>query len=424
MTTKPSAELAIASELVAVLFFGATLLLRPTELGESLTSIGLVLAVLAAALSVAIGRTEQSGVQSGLVGLRTAYGLGFLLWMYLGFQGLVMQPGRQAAMAKSVVAHLVFLSAGAIVLGRRDVASRFVRIWAWLLALASASYLLSVVAGLVFHRPLQELRVFHLTVPTYPGSGDVLLPATPIYRAYVFHNSLPRLVGWLREPGIAQAFYVWAAVMFLRESRMTRTLRWIVALLLMAGALLTFSTVAIVSVGLMAGFSAAFEVGSVKNTAAFVRRLLRLTVLLPISVGVAALALFVPGVGLRYKLASEFASVHARMGAIQVSIVHLATNPFGTGLYGATAKNAGINLIAQASQIGVLGVVVLLCLYAWVIVWSRPTKQALMAVTPLLITATVSQPLVDAPTVYAVLFATVVLLGKRTIASPDASNGK
>lgn len=396
--------------MAALVYFASSLLVRPTELGESLTIVGLGLAATSAVLSIlSRAREPQFLLRKGsLVG---AVGLEVVLWLFLGVQGLLTLPVGMADLLKALVANLIYVTSAYIVFQDRRAARRFALLWGTLLLISATSYLLTMTLLLILRVPPESLAVAHIPIPTYPTSGDVLLPITPVFRNYLLNGHVPRLLAWLREPGIAQAIFVWSAGLYWHESHARPSFRVAATISLLLGALMTFSTASIASIGVFVGATAFLGTTFPRSRPEFVKTILRSLALIPFVTLVALSILLAPVFGLGRKIHLHSPSVTDRLHAMQVALSNVPSNFWGVGLYGIRGSNAGINLIGELAQIGVIGGMLVLLPYFWVFLRSRPRKLAIATLGPILLTSIVSQPLLDAPLIYAILLCTARLLG-------------
>ena len=209
-----------------------------------------------------------------------------------------------------------------------------------------------------------------------------------------FGDLLPRSAGWFREPGIAQLFYV-LAILLSRKLRMGRI--WMTGLLL--GVITSGSSVAVVSL-LTAIAIVLLGSGSRPRTALRdMGRALSAAGLL----GAAVVALFfLPSIGVTEK-ATQSGSVDERRTAAIAGLRLAAHHIGGVGLGNGGSGTSGINILALCGQLGLLGTLLLIFTYLTLGFGRSSDAYARAASIVVLITGLAAQPLVNMPTLYAML---------------------
>lgn len=375
----------------------ACFMLRPAAGGQSLTPVALLL--ITAVVCVELINRKFLLLRPSTHAILVAFlGVGF--WMYLALHSLFAATGRTDFVAKSMIAHTVVIATAFFLFSESESNQKFFKYLSCLLMLPIASY--AVTAALACFVGFDSLLIFSMTIEDYPGTGDVLFPFTPVY-TYI---NLPevrliRLSGYFRESGIAQAFYGWGFVSAPFLWRRSNFVRAVFA----AGMIFTISTAGIFLLAVLliaVSFAGANAAGlSQKKT------VLRFMGILVVTGGVGFATYYVsenvPVVGLRDK---EERSVSAddRYDANAGSLLYVAEYPMGKGLYSSTIPNSTINLIGSIREIGLPGFFLFLSLYLVPILVLRKRFYALLCVVPVLLTAISSQPLMDAPFAYVLLF--------------------
>ncbi len=372
-------------------------LLRPAAGGQSLTPVALLLIVAVAGVSLINSGFRVSRPSSHSLSVAL---LGIGLWVYLALYSVASGIGRTDFVAKSTIAHIVVIAASLLVFTDASSHRAFFRYLSICLMVPIVSY--AVTASIAYFIGFDSLHLFSMTIEDYPGTGDVLFPITPVYTYIEVPGvRLVRLSGFFRESGIAQAFYGWgfvAAPFLWRRVLLVRTIFG-------AGMIFTISTAGIFLLGILIIAVSVLAIGMGASSRR--RRALKL-----FSVAVVAGAVGfgtyyvnenVPVVGLKDK---EERSVSAddRYDANAGSLQAISEHPLGLGLYTSTIPNSTINLIGSLREIGLPGLFLFLALYLGPPLLLRHKWYALLCVIPVLLTAISSQPLLDAPFAYLLLF--------------------
>ncbi len=372
-------------------------MLRPTIGGQSLTPIALLLIIAVLGIDLlnrrfVVKRPTDHAICVAFFGIS--------LWVYFAFFSIISASGRIDFVTKSTIAHIVVIASACLIFTDPKNNGLFFRYLSVFLMLPIVSY--AVTASLAYFVSFDSLYLFSMTVEDYPGTGDILFPFTPIYTFIEIPDvKLARLSGFFRESGIAQAFYGWgfmAAPILWRRVTLVRTI-------FAAGMIFTISTAGILLLALLLVTVNIMSVSAGRGSPR--RRVAKLMAVTVISGAVGFGTYYVnenvPVVGLRDK---EERSVSAddRYDANSGSIRVIAEHPLGLGLYSSTIPNSTINLIGSMQEIGVPGLFLFLALYLGPPMLLRRKIYALACVSPVLLTAISSQPLLDAPFVYVLLF--------------------
>ncbi|MEZ4630434.1 MAG: hypothetical protein R2880_06970 [Deinococcales bacterium] len=374
--------------------FMASLSVRPAVIGEIESSLGLALALGALVLHLLeLGfskRPLQLPAQNGFLLIVI-----MLLWSYIALQGFFADSERYDFIFKAVILHMLFLLSAGLILMDAKSNQAFFKLWIYFLALNALSYAITLALGQVVG--LTRLYLFSLNIPGYENSGNLYLPVTMVYRNSLFGENIPRLMGFLREPGILQALYVWAIVATLY---IPLRWRWLIITLLVMGVFATFSTTGLALLGGTLGL--VIIIGRPKYLSfEYLASLSWRVILLIFLFIVFALGVYyMPGFGLAYKLDKQYTSFSDRFEAVISSFESVAEKPWGLGLYGLREDNAGINLLAQMSMLGIIGFILVCAVYFLPFLFAEHKLSYLLATLPLFLTALLSQPLVDAPLIY------------------------
>lgn len=372
-------------------------MLRPTAGGQSLTPLALMLILAVAGVDLISRhfRVRRPSTHALFVGL-----LGIGLWVYLAVHSVASGAGRADFLAKSTFAHVVVIAASFLVFTNSSSNRAFFRYLSICLMVPIVSC--AITASIAYFIDFDSLYMFSMKIEDYPGTGDVLFPLTPIYSYIELPGiRLVRLSGFFRESGIAQAFYGWGFVAAPFMWRRVLLVRSIFAV----GMVFTMSTAGIFLLAIL--IIAVNVLGIGMGNGSILRRTFKVASVVMIAIGVAVGTYYVnenvPIVGLKDK---EERSVSAddRYDANSGSLQSVADHPMGTGLYTSTIPNSTINLIGSIREIGLPGLFLFLALYIVPPLLLRHRWYALLCVLPVLLTAISSQPLLDAPFAYLLLF--------------------
>lgn len=360
---------------------------KPTAFGEDYSILGLGLALLALLfhlLDCRIHPEKKLGVQGGP---RLVLVLVLVLFGYLLGHAMLMNSVSLMVVLKSAALNGVVALAAAFILSERRASYVFFRSLVIVFLGFVISYYLTLTLAVAW-RPMEQLELFRIKIGTYPSSGTTYFPFTVMYGVYTVDGiRFPRLLGLFRESGILQMFLLWS-LFNLKSLRLDK--RWI-KLTLLLGIAASFST---------AGLAILF-VNLVLHCLLH-RRILSAVFLLLFTYGV---IMYAPFIGIHEKNETHGASISDRTTATEAGIEALEDNPMGAGMYNIKAPNAGINLVAASSMIGVAGVVLTLAVYFAPMLAAERRKRYLLAVIPIVLTSLISQPILDAPLLYLLLMA-------------------
>lgn len=361
--------------------------MRPTALGQEYMSYSMVLSFGA----LCIHLVELLKSKEGYITKKNFIVLvsSLVLWSYLVVHALLMSSNNFDDVLKAGISHIVVIFIFSIILSREKENTLFFKWFIKILGLFSFSFVLTVLLGLVVG--FQSLYLFEIPIATYNHSQLFYFPFTSLSSFMVVSGiEFPRFLGLFREPGILQAFLIWAYFNLKQYGLETKKMK----VLLFAGIVGTMST---------AGIAIFF--GTVALKYALNRKVIKGVLLVIFCITALNYA---PIIGLQYKAETHGASLDARSYATLSGLEKMRDNPLGTGMYNRDFFDyelSGINLLASSYMIGVIGVLLTLVVYLLPL-WGYPNKVPyIVGITPLLITLLYSQPILDAPLVYIMLLA-------------------
>src|SRR5690554_189519 len=368
----------------------AAFTMRPTVFGQAYTAFSLVFCL--AAFFIFVLEKMKSNMSVGVVTRKNFYVLLmiFVSWLYLLSHAWIMGSSNVEAALNATIIQLVTITIFALILSSEKENYIFFKWFIKLLVFFSFSYVVTVF--LSFFIDIRTLFLFELPIEgrTY-HTHNFYFPLSSTLGSFTVNGiTLPRFLGFFREPGILQAFLIWA-LFNLKQYDLDNIKN---KLLLLLGIIGTFSTTAIV---VLIGTLAVKYIINKKVFRGFA------------IIGISILALiYVPYVGIADKVTTHEESINARSTATVNGLVNLMDNPFGTGLYDVGINDvelSGINLLAASSKIGIIGLVLVLMVYILPMLGYQAKKNYLIGITPILITLLYAQPIFDSPLIYALLMA-------------------
>lgn len=365
----------------------AAFLIKPTALGENYSMLGIAAALIALLFHLMDCRVHPVKKISIQGPHRLVLFLVLLLFGYLLGHAMLMNSIFLQNVLKATLLNCIIVFVAAVILSEAKANYIFFRSMVIILISFIVSYYLTITLA-VFVAPLEQLELFKIQIGDYPSSGMTYLPFTVMYGVYTVDGiRFPRLLGLFRESGILQMFLIWS-LFNLKSLRLNRL--WIKGVLLL-GIVATFST---------AGLAILFA-----NLVLFLmlnKKIMRGLALLCFTY---VLVMYAPFIGINDKTQTHGASISDRTLATEAGLEALGNNPFGAGMYNTRIPNAGINLVAASSMIGVAGVLLTMLVYLAPALAAGDKKRYVLAVIPILLTSLISQPLLDAPLLYLLLMA-------------------
>ncbi|ABO59413.1 MULTISPECIES: hypothetical protein [Burkholderia] len=371
-----------------------TFLMRPAALGQQYVSVAMVLGLILVVLYFFMAE-KRSGIIENRVGLDFGFVIALVLlyWAY-EFPLGILRGSDEILLAKEFVSTIVIVGCYSAFLVRRDENREFFRIFSTVVGLLGWSGMVTMTLSLI--TGLNALYLFPIQIQGYESSpavvdgmqtGAVYFPFSMLYSLYTTGDiQLNRFSNFFREAGIYQAI----SIFLFAYERFTRRSRF-VTIGLMAGALLSLSTLGLLLLPLTGGL-----VYIARRRANMIR------FSIAIAVGVAAIGvlLFAPAIGLSDKMDQHSASVTERSEAISRGIDSIMTDGFGTGVYSGTRAGNAICLIASISSIGIIGFLIQSILISGARPGDRIFGKKVITCFPLFVTALISQPIAGAGMTY------------------------
>lgn len=361
------------------------LFLRPFLLGEEYTTLGLIILSIASFLHFIELKLEKRDLSITLSNIKilTLYQI---LWLYLFLHSIIQNKYHPDFVTKAFLTHIFTFIIMCFILSDEKSNKNFFKSMILLFAGTGVSYILTYLLGLLLG--IDKLLLFQFTVSTYNVPKEVYFPFTVIY-GYITLDfiDLPRLTGFLREPGIFQSFLIWGIFSAKYFNLNNKYIKFALLLSL----IFTFSTAGIAL--LLFTLFTKFIIDK-KYTFGVISFLSTLII-----------GLYAPVIGIANKLKTHGASISDRTNSMVNGLNSFLENPFGVGLYNTDIKHAGINLISSLHLIGIFGFILILLVYLSPLISSIPRKDYIIVYLPIILTSMFSQPLIDAPVIYVLLLA-------------------
>ncbi|GAB6898368.1 hypothetical protein JCM9957A_14580 [Kineosporia succinea] len=388
--------------LSVILLVASLMLMRPTWYGNGATPLGVPLAVAAAFFAASADHREGRLVPSWRDRPRPVLAA---LCCLAAFQGwylvLPILHGTYPAdfVLRSVTYVLVSVTAAAIVL-REPLRARFIaRAVVWICGAIAASFgatlLLWAVSGPESHEILRMQLPGGISGANGYAEGN---DGQPLYLPWTLTNgatsafggiTMPRLVGFMREPGLMAPMFIWAIYVAGRlKMRNTRLLQ----LLLFLGLLGCQSTAGFAIWVVLAVCTSVIGDAPQKKNFRVTRQFLGMALL----IGGVWLAIFAPVWGLKAKEEINPGSISDRTTTAVTGITQIDQHFWGAAPQG--LENVGINLLSETHRIGGPGLLLALAAYFVPILVARRKSDAAKLIVPLAVTALVAQPVSGAPT--------------------------
>lgn len=368
----------------AVIIGMGVLLLRPSVVSEINGSIGLVLLFIGLLLYISVSKEQVK---------RPPFAVSIVLlvsfWAYLYLIYAVNPYSNGINVFNSVISNILALILCISLISYVNLTKMTLEVMTSVTSLLGFSALTTL--ALFFIVP--NLSYFYkLDIPSYPGAGEVYFPFSVKYGNFTSTIVLPRFLGIMREPGIMQAI---AFSFLIREIYNVRRL-W-VCVGLIGIILCAFSTTTLIVIPIAIGL---FFLGIRSSRKA--RALATMAGVVLITSGPVIIN-NTPLIGVESKSSTHGSSLSDRAIAMEN---FYSIDVFGQGIYNSNEKNAGINLISQSNQIGIIGL--LLIFMAILLIYTRLNGlrrfPLLVTLAPIIVTMVISQPLIDAPGIWLIIF--------------------
>jgi hypothetical protein len=366
--------------IILVILIVSTFLVPPTMLGLKYTFISLPLLIFALVLFILTrGRHKLKISRKSVVLLVTIW----VYYFYLCIQSVYFDGYFKIDYLKSIVSITIFIVVFSIVFSDFAIRYLYFKLFVGVLLFFVVSNIFTITLSLLIGA--EKLLIFEIPMYEDTYKLQVFFPFTVTFgRMNFFGDIVMRLSALFREPGIAQAFYIWAFVISHRyyKSKLVKPL-------LLLGTIMTLSTTGFVLLAAVIFLTAVLEKFNVK-------RILLSSLFVLLAGGV---YLVVPGLSLESKNAESY---EARVGKLEQANDLFIENPlFGTGASNAFIEGTSTSLLQQAYAIGGVGVLLFLVIcFIGFIFELRDWKVYLLSIFPVISTALIAQPIYDTSILY------------------------
>lgn len=386
------------SRLKVLCLVAAAFMIRPTFGGQTLTAVGMVLSFVAVIIHAAERNKFHITKRNALILLAI-----LLFWFYLALISVASSTSDKVFFLKAFISNTTIAILFSIALSDQKTHNAFFRSFVYVIAIGSLTYWFTV--ALSFAYPIERFFLFRLHERGYYTdtleAGSVYFPSTIAYQ--IIHAKSVDLIRnqWLfREAGIAQMFFVWSFIAASYIYVKNKTIK----LFLILGALSTLSTVILLTLPLAMFINVLAKSDRFNSMRPPIRTAIFLVFIFT-GAGVGYYAIqAAPFIGIAAKSRDATVSVTNRLSASTGGLSDLERHPLGTGLYSSDEHNAGINYLGASQYIGIPGILLLLAVYFAAFYSSRNRYASMALISPIFITGLFSQPIIDAPLVYVLLF--------------------
>jgi len=367
----------------------ATFMMRPTALGQKLSSISLCISILTLIIYILLGNNSHRFFIKNNNKNATLF-CSIIFWFYCGIQSLIMNSSNIEFSLKAIIINLAILIVFYIILSCDIINYYFFKTLIIILALFSISYYITFIFSFIVG--LDKIHIFNINIEGYPTSGLVYFPFTIEYNKTLVNGvTVIRALTFFREAGIAQMFYLWGIFI----SGIYFNKKKIIKLILFLGMISCFSTTGFIIFIIVYLINIFLNINKYK---------LKSVIAMAVIVIFTFIFMNTNGISIKDK---ALESITDRTYAITQGINLLVENPlFGIGYYnGDTGTNMGINFISSLYMIGLVGGILYLSIFIVTFIKTTNKKVFILSILPILITLLFTQPLIDSPLIYIMLLA-------------------
>lgn len=314
-----------------------------------------------------------------------------VFFAYCFIQGIILNSESEYHfVVENTVYWILNTVVASLILSSIGIEKCFGKVMVLVLSLSVFSYCITMLLSFVV--PLESLHYFTLDYG-YFYDAPVYLPFTIAYGAgKVGSFDIVRMLGFGRECGISQTFYIWAFFKCEDYFKRYRLIRLIMGL----GILCCFSTTGLIifSVSFVAYLILNYKKGS---------KLAKYLILIAVIV----LILLCSGT---YSIANRMEKSYAdRLDNMIQGVKLLLEYPiFGYGFMRPVAVDndlSDICLLSSMGKIGIVGLILFLSIYVIAFVMSEDKKKFIICNCAFFVTTLLAQPLYAVPLIYVFLFA-------------------
>lgn len=327
------------------------------------------------------------------------YGSLILFWFLILILGTLGSSNIEFLIKAFLANTILVVSVCYFFLSNKELLIKVINSFIYLLAFLGISSVISS-SLFLFGMSLDSLLIFEIETG-YPRPSKVIFPFSILYHEMTAGGvQILRYQSIFRESGISQAFYIWSIVISIYMSKD----KWII-LSLFCGLATTFSTASI-ALSLLIIPIALFTNHSFKKT-----NIQTITLVYFFTIFVVPILFYLayyytfelPYIGVNSKLLTHSTSINDRLPNVE-EITFL-----GSGIYSSDVQNSAINLLKGSKSLGLMLTLFYIYFYTLMCWFGTPKGDGIkifVCLLPLFLTSLISQPLVDAPFLYLLLYVT------------------
>lgn len=368
-----------------ILFLGF-LCMRPMLFGEMMSKVGMV--VLSGLIVYEILKNKGK-IQKGEFVYNKTYVVSILLFLYCLIQSFVLKSDNRIVALRICISNIICITAFYLMLQKKKVQIAFIRLLYTVMSFFVFSYAISLMLVLLGF-DWNSIKIAELDY-SYIIDLPFFFPLTNGY-GYLQLGSLRlwRLLGFARECGIMQLFYIWGY--FMADKYFVKAK--LVRLIMVAGILFCLSTTGYIV------FAAALIINlDIKKVLS-----LRMLVAVMLVASMVYLLFFSSGLRIADRSSITISERTMSMGyGLRMLGEHLL---FGYGFMSTNNSmvQTGICAIASAGQIGLVGIALWLGIYASVLTEKVSWYRYVCAIAAVIATALFTQPLLHSVATYCFVF--------------------
>lgn len=371
-------------KLLVVLMLLSTFLYKPTTIGINYTPIGMILSLLCCLLFISISKGRQVTLSKKNIALMAAITLYF---SYACFQSVILLGWFDINLLKAYFSIICLVLCSSILFQNKLIEYYFFKSFITILVLFVVSNIFTIVLAKIFTLD----RVLLADIPMMDDGYRLILyyPFTAVYgRLTISGDVIMRLTALFREPGIAQAFYVWALVICGQYFSSKY-----IKILLILGVFMTLSTVGFLNLMVVISLVTIFTI-NFKRLRSYASLIISLSLL----VGAFTFFSSVPGLSLESKSSISY---DARVGKLDEGIEEFYNAPiFGLGASDLYIEGTATSFLQQAYAVGTVGIILYISIFFVGLIYERRNwKVFFLSYLSIMITLLFSQPIELSPLV-------------------------
>lgn len=376
----------ISDKITTSLLLIAFLCCRPMLFGNNYSNIGMYLFVILVFV-ITIRKRGRVIVKRNAKG--RVYICSMILFIYCLLQCILTRSDRMIAGIQTIILLLVSVTTFYLFLENKNIQTLFCRMLYAAMIIFAISYIISTMIMII-------VGWDNILIATYDygyyRNTDIYFPFTTTYGSMPFMGIIfRRLLGFCRESGLMQIFYVWG---FFSADRYFEKYK-IVQVFMVVGLLACFSSAGFIVFAI--SLFLYFDVRDMLKKKGLIKALIFLILFL----FTVYIVFFAQGTSLSSR---ADATINDRMIGIYYGLSVFMEHPFFGGGFYSTLGNpdiqSGVCAIASLGQIGATGFILWLMTFFFSFAGCTSKKRYIYTNAALFITALFSQPIMFAPAMY------------------------